>query len=148
MKDFFVELFEYSHTYNTAVIDMVLTHGTKTPDKCLKLLNHTISAHHIWNHRILGKPQLFGVWDMHETSTLKKLDKQNYVNTLQILNSVDLTDVINYTNSQGQAFSNTVKDILFHVINHGTYHRGQIASQFKQHGIEPLISDYIFYKRK
>lgn len=148
MKEFFVELFEYSHNYNTALIDMVLKHGAQTPEKCLKLLNHTLNAHHIWNHRITQKQPLFAVWDIHDTGTLKKIDKQNYVSTLQILNSVDLTDTINYTNSQGQAFSNTVKDILFHAVNHATYHRGQIASEFKHHGIEPLISDYIFYKRK
>ena len=38
--------------------------------------------------------------------------------------------------------------MLFHFVNHSTYHRGQIASNLKEHGIEPLVTDYIFYKRK
>lgn len=54
---------------------------------------------------------------------------------------------IGYKTSKGDAFQNTVKDILFHIINHSTYHRGQIAANCKEYGIEPLMSDYIFYKR-
>lgn len=28
-----------------------------------------------------------------------------------------------------------------------TYHRGQIATDFKNTGLQPLVTDYIFYKR-
>ena len=52
------------------------------------------------------------------------------------------------TNSKGETFSNKIKDILFHIINHSTYHRAQIATDLKQNGIEPINTDYIFYKRK
>jgi uncharacterized damage-inducible protein DinB len=45
------------------------------------------------------------------------------------------------------AFSNDIKSIIFHVINHSTYHRGQIASEFKQNGLDPMVTDYILYKR-
>ncbi|QLH28398.1 MAG: hypothetical protein HWD63_02710 [Candidatus Parvibacillus calidus] len=41
-----------------------------------------------------------------------------------------------------------MKDIIFHIINHSTYHRGQIAMEFRQSGLEPLNTDYIFYKGK
>lgn len=54
---------------------------------------------------------------------------------------------ISYKNSRGERFENSVRDILFHVINHSTYHRGQIATDCKLHGMTPLATDYIFYKR-
>jgi uncharacterized damage-inducible protein DinB len=44
-------------------------------------------------------------------------------------------------------FTNTIKDILFHIINHSTNHRGQIAVDFRNNGLEPLVLDYVFYKR-
>ena len=59
-----------------------------------------------------------------------------------------ITKKIIYKNSKGIEFSNTVQDVIFHVINHSTYHRAQIASDLKANGIEPINTDYIFYKRK
>lgn len=44
-------------------------------------------------------------------------------------------------------FTNTIGDILFHIVNHSTYHRGQIASDFRESDIEPLNTDYIMFKR-
>ncbi|MCF8317339.1 MAG: hypothetical protein K9I02_01220 [Haliscomenobacter sp.] len=55
--------------------------------------------------------------------------------------------IINYSNSKGQLFSNSIQDMLFHIINHSTYHRGQVATEFKRQGLEPLVTDYIFFKR-
>ncbi|MBL7865765.1 MAG: damage-inducible protein DinB, partial [Cyclobacteriaceae bacterium] len=60
---------------------------------------------------------------------------------------VQFEKVVQYTNTKGQSFSNTVRDILFHVANHTTHHRGQIISDFRQSGIQPLVTDFIFYIR-
>ncbi|MBK9636245.1 MAG: damage-inducible protein DinB [Bacteroidetes bacterium] len=119
----------------------------KTSEKSVKLFNHVLNAHQIWNNRIDPKQIPFGVWELHDTQDLKTIGKTNYEQTLQILDKFDFNETINYSNSKGQTFSNSIKDILFHVINHSTYHRGQVATEFKQYGLEPLVTDYIFYKR-
>lgn len=54
-----------------------------------------------------------------------------------------LTDVVKYSNTKGQEFSNSLYDILLHLFNHGTYHRGQIATDMRRNGLEPLNTDYI-----
>ena len=48
---------------------------------------------------------------------------------------------------KGNLFENKIDDILFHIINHSTYHRGQIMMLFRESGLEPIFSDYIFHKR-
>jgi uncharacterized damage-inducible protein DinB len=106
-----------------------------------------LNAHQIWNNRIDPQQPTFGVWELHETNDLKQIDKSNYEQTILMLDKIDLNDIVTYTNTRGQAFDNTIRDIYFHVINHSTYHRGQIATEFRKHGLEPLITDYIFYKR-
>ena len=78
---------------------------------------------------------------------LKHINFTNYQNSLRIVEEYDFDERIRYTTSRGETFESTVRDILFHAINHSTYHRGQIASDFKLHGMTPLITDYIFYKR-
>ncbi|WP_379084396.1 DinB family protein [Pedobacter sp. UC225_65] len=44
-------------------------------------------------------------------------------------------------------YTGIVKDILFHVFNHSTYHRAQIATLFKESGITPPVTDFIILKR-
>lgn len=147
MKQFFKELFEYGHHFNQKLFEVISDNPDKTPEKAERLFNHVLNAHQIWNYRIDPKQPPFGVWELHAISDLKNIDQTNYEQTLQILDKFDLTETINYANSKGQTFSNSIPDILFHVVNHSTYHRGQIATEFKHHGLEPLVTDYIFYKR-
>lgn len=35
--------------------------------------------------------------------------------------------------------------IMEHVVNHGTYHRGNITAMLRQQGVEGVPTDYIFY---
>ncbi len=59
----------------------------------------------------------------------------------------DLLKIISYKNLQGQNFQNTIHEIFIHIVNHGVYHRGQIASQMRQIGITPPPTDMIVYYR-
>lgn len=148
MKPFFKELFEYTFRTNESVIELLITTDEVVPNERLVLLvNHTINAHEIWNSRILGNSCSTGVWDIRPADSLKKQNELNYQETLRILNDISLYAEITYKNSKGSTYQNSVHDILFHIINHSTYHRGQIASYYKQEGGNPLVTDYIFYKR-
>jgi uncharacterized damage-inducible protein DinB len=148
MKAFFNELFEYCHIMNQKLIDAYIANQDKVSDKAELLLCHLLNAHQTWNNRICQKEHDFGVWQLHNSEDLKNIDRENYLKTLEILEQYEIDQKVTYTNLKGQTFSNSIRDILFHVINHSTYHRGQIASEFKQCGIDPIVSDFIFYSRK
>lgn len=147
MKQFFAGLFEYSHHYNQKIADVVISNPDNISEKALKLLSHILNAHQVWNNRIDATDKPFGVWDMHSTEDLKAIDKGNYEHSLLILDKYNLSETLHYSNTKGQAFENSIQDILFHVINHSTYHRAQIATELKQRHIEPPATDYIFFKR-
>ena len=147
MNEFFLELLEYSHHYNQRTAEEFQKAGADVPERSLKLFSHLISAHHIWNARIGQKQPEYQVWHQHAPSLFAQIDQDNYEATKKILQTKDLGETITYATSQAMPFSNTIRDILFHVINHSTYHRAQIASDLKQHGLQPLTTDYIFYKR-
>ncbi len=143
----FKDLYDYTHHCNMQIIDIVLQNGALVPDDALKLLHHTLNAQHIWNARILGAPAAYGVWERHPTENLEEIATKNLQTTMHILENIALDKEISYSNSAGMAFTNNVSDILFHVVNHSTYHRGQIISLIKRAGIPPISTDYIFYKR-
>jgi uncharacterized damage-inducible protein DinB len=76
------------------------------------------------------------------------IDRQNYIKSLQLVEVLDMEAWITYKNSSGAKLSDKTKDILFHIINHSTYHRAQIALLLREQGIDPINTDYIFYKRQ
>jgi uncharacterized damage-inducible protein DinB len=147
MKSFFAELIEYSFYYNQALATEFLNHGDVLQGNSVRLFSHMLNAHRIWNCRIQQVSPPFAVWQLHDIQDFKRIDEESYQQTLAILDSIDLEQTIDYTNTKGDTFTNTVRDILFHVVNHSTYHRGQLALEFKQLGVQPLSTDFIFYKR-
>jgi len=147
MEDFFREIFEYTFEFNKQVINLLLQSDTAVAEKALLLLNHTLNAHEVWNCRIEQQITTIGIWEVRPLETLNTINEQNYKKSLQILEQINLDKKIRYTNSKGDVYVNSVRDILFHIVNHSTYHRGQIATECKRIGIMPLLTDYIFYKR-
>jgi uncharacterized damage-inducible protein DinB len=148
MNSFFQELFDYSHHYNTLLIEEFVKNKEKIPEKSQVLFSHVLNAHHIWNSRINGLRNAYTVWQKQPPEHFISIENDNYETTIKILQQSSLEQTIHYTNSQGDRFSNSIRDVLFHVINHSTYHRAQIATDLKFHGMVPLTSDYIFYKRQ
>ena len=53
-----------------------------------------------------------------------------------------------YKTSKGDPFQQPVNEILLHLNNHGTYHRGQLVTLLRQVGVEKIPqTDYILYSR-
>lgn len=148
MKTLFRSLFEYHHSVNQQLWEAMNTHPDKTSEKARRLYNHILNGHQIWNNRIEKREAAFDVWDMHTLQACKDIDKANYVHTMDIIDRFDLHDVIEHPKIKGKPFRKKISEILFHIVNHATYHRGQIATEFRQGGLEPLMTDFIFHEKK
>jgi uncharacterized damage-inducible protein DinB len=146
MKEKLIDLFEYTNHFNKEMIKVISENKEEINEKVINLINHTLNAQQIWNARISGETT-FEVWQINPFETLEDINRQNFLKSIDIVQNFDLEKRIEYQNSRGTKFENTVFDILFHAINHSTYHRGQINSLLKQSGLEPVLTDYIFYKR-
>ncbi|MEP7143807.1 MAG: DinB family protein [Ferruginibacter sp.] len=146
MKDFFRDIFEYHHHFNRLLIDQVELYETVLPQRTYPMVCHILNASQVWNSRIssLTAP---GVHQMHSFNECRRMDDTIFKDVLVILGNYDLDETIHYENSSGNEFTNSISDILFHASNHATHHKGQIISDFRLSGIEPLVTDYIFYKR-
>ena len=54
-----------------------------------------------------------------------------------------------YRNSKKEQFKQPVFQVLLHLFNHGTYHRGQLITMLRQLGVDKLPStDFIEWTRK
>ena len=147
MKVFFNQLFDYNFYCNKKLIEEC-NKLDSVPEKSIELFSHILNAHHIWNSRIIGKVSEYGVWQIHEINHWGDIHYENQRSSFEIItNADDFEKRIDYENTEGRLFTNTLQDILFHVVNHSTHHRGQIAMNFRNNELEPLPLDHIFYKR-
>lgn len=64
---------------------------------------------------------------------------------LDALDPARLAQVISYVNLKGETFAYPLRRILQHVVNHSSYHRGQIATLLRQLGATPLSTDLLLY---
>ena len=118
------------------------------PEHSLRLFSHMLNAHHIWNHRILETPSEFDVWQLHDPTEWEDIHYDNQRTTFEIISGrEDFDKRVDYVNSEGRTHSNSMSDILFHITNHSTHHRGQIMAELRSLGHTPQPLDYIFYKR-
>lgn len=147
MDTFLNELFDYNFHCNKKLIEKCLALNT-VPQRTVILFSHILNAHHVWNARILGKASKFEIWQEHEIKDWADIHYENQRSSFEIVSNANNFDKrIDYENTEGRLFTNTLQDILFHIINHSTNHRGQIAVDFRSNGEDPIGFDYVYYRR-
>lgn len=113
----------------------------------LKTFQHIYYADRVWLSRMEGAPVAFA--DPEPGPALAELNER-WLGILKRFEewaaAQDPNRVIAYKNLKGDAFAKPVYQIVFHVVNHGTYHRGQIAAMLRQLGHVPPYTDLIYYE--
>ena len=72
-------------------------------------------------------------------------DLTDYIASLQ---PEDLSRVLHHKTMKGDQQSAPHWQMLQHVVNHQSYHRGQIATMLRQLGAKPISTDMIFFYRE
>src|SRR5215471_3810645 len=131
MKLFFSELLQYDRHFNHEIVSALLANQTKVSERCIRLTSHILNVHQIWNLKIQPGQLAYESWKVHPIQDLENINQENFERSTNILETFDLDQAVEYATSSGKIFKNSVRDILFQIINHSTYHRGQIATEFR-----------------
>lgn len=137
----------YDRRANSDWISKLIDLGSRCPEKAKRLMSHILNAQHIWLSRMADHETEVRPFDVHEPSEWEGLLDRNHRSFKAILSSESLEDTFGYETTSGQTYSNRQDDTLLHVLLHGQYHRGQIASLVKAETGESVPTDYIFYLR-
>ena len=70
-----------------------------------------------------------------------------YVTWAEALDPAAWDRVVAYHNTKGEPFQTPVWQIVLHVVNHASYHRGQITTLLRQLGHTPAGTDLVAYYR-
>ncbi len=107
-------------------------------------LAHIHLADRVWIERVTGEK-------MEQPEPLELAWPQVHKRWEEFLAGIkdsDLTRVIHYTDSRGNPYDSALWQIVLHVVNHATLHRGQVMAMFRQIGVAPPHTDLIFYFRE
>lgn len=77
----------------------------------------------------------------------KCLTEMNNVLVKAVQDNYDRLDTIEYTTDSGELRTYRFEDIIYHLVNHGSYHRGNIASMIRDSGFAGTSTDYIVFLR-
>lgn len=141
----FHQLFRYDEWANQEVLSSFRSAGTP-PSQSLKLLAHVLGTEYVWFSRIQAEKSPLAVWPELNLSQCEEHILQLGRVWSTYLDQLDQTACekqVVYQNSKGETWSNSVEDILTHVVMHSAYHRGQIASAMRAAGHTPAYTDFI-----
>jgi uncharacterized damage-inducible protein DinB len=115
-------------------------------------LAHVVGADWIWLRRWCGdSPTAPPPWELAthaEISARWREVAEGQIEFLAGLAEADVDRIVAYRALNGSPYENPLGDLIRHLVNHGTYHRGQVVTMLRQLGIEPPHTDLIVYYRE
>ncbi|MEH7085782.1 DinB family protein [Neobacillus drentensis] len=143
-------MFEHLHWSNQRILE-TLQNTESENEQINRLFSHILLAEQVWLTRLKGSDSSnLPIWaevSLKACAEMANRNNQYFKKFLSSLTDPALEQIVTYRNSKGIEFNNSVRDILTHVALHGQYHRGQINQLLRANGSEPVILDYIIFKR-
>jgi uncharacterized damage-inducible protein DinB len=119
----------------------------------LRTLNHVHLMDVVWKSHLLGVPHGVATRNPESAPPLSELrDAQRDIDAWYIDYTAAMTpaardDVVHFTFIGGGDGTLSREDILLHVVNHTTYHRGHITAMLNQMGVQPQATDLPVFLR-
>ncbi len=115
-------------------------------------LTHIVAAHKMWLSRWKGTPdkELLNSKTVPTLQELKHLWETVTLDTTYYLNGLteeSLLQTLSMTTTKGITYTHPYGQMMQHLINHSTFHRGQLATLLRQFDIRPPQTDLIAYYR-
>lgn len=119
----------------------------------LETLAHILKADWIWLSRWKGAsptgwPAEWPLEDLASVASHWRRVAAERKAWLATLTEADLDRDIDYRNTQGEPFRSRLGEMLRHVVNHASYHRGQVTNQIRAAGGQPVATDLIRWARE
>ena len=129
--------------------DRQLTHnlGGSFP-YILRTAEHLFAAEWVWLLRWQGdiQPAQPDWLPVYSFSGLMQIWRTLESDRARYLSEMDLKQEVQYIFSSGYADSSTLSQLLRHLINHSTYHRGQLAEMLRRLIVVPPATDMVLFK--
>lgn len=145
-------LFEFDAWAMARVFDALATLPAAPPTQAVSRIEHITWAAELWLTRVQGvasppESTLRGI-GLQALRLRSATSGAAWLAIARSSSDANLARLVRYRNTKGLEFNNTVGDIITHVVNHATYHRGQLATDLKGLRPEPVPTDFIVFARE
>lgn len=145
-----IRWFDYDAWANARLLAALEAAPADVPDARV-MLAHVLVAQRLWRGRLRGdSPVGVNVFPDTPLADLPAEAAAASASWREFLASpeADLERRYSYKTIAGDAYESTLADIVRHVTNHGTHHRGQAARAMRQAGVAPPALDFIVFSRE
>ncbi len=116
-------------------------------------LAHIYGAEWIWLERFQGRspaslPDGSEFADVASLRTKWGELEMRLMNFVKSAKQADLERVFEYKTLRFGVYRNPLWQSMQHVVNHGTYHRGQVTTMLRQLGAQPVLTDLMHFYRE
>lgn len=116
-------------------------------------LAHICGAEWIWLERFQGRSPsaLPDAGAFEDVASLREKWSEQEARLLAFVGKLtqeDLNRVMEYKTLKFGVYRNPLWQSMQHVVNHGTYHRGQVTTLLRQLGAEPILTDLMHFYRE
>ncbi len=116
-------------------------------------LAHIYGAEWIWLERFQGRSpaSLPDVTQFKDIASLRERWNEHEVRLLGFvrgLTQTDLDRVMEYKTLKFGVYSNPLWESMQHLVNHGSYHRGQVTTLLRQLGAQAIATDLMHFYRE
>ena len=116
-------------------------------------LGHIYGAEWIWLERFQGRspatlPDLTQFQDVPSLREKWIEGEGRLLDFVGKLTQADLDHVMEYKTLKFGVYRNPLWQSMQHVVNHGTYHRGQATTLLRQLGAQPILTDLMHFYRE
>ncbi len=150
MKDYLLKIFNYNHW----CIDMLVETMEKnkvSDEYIIKMMSHILNTQRMRYNTITADTNSnVDLWALHSIENLKNKNAaltELYIKLITRLKLSELNEKIETKTLDGDIFFMTITDILIHIANHGSHHRGQVSLRLRELGIAPPNYGYIYYAK-
>lgn len=116
-------------------------------------LAHTLFAEWVWLERFKGvsPSQVFDEGEFADVLALRDrwvAVEAHRAEWWKSLPEDAVSKKLRYKSLKGEAFEGRLWELVQHVVNHSSYHRGQVVTLLRQLGVKPPATDLVAYDRE
>jgi uncharacterized damage-inducible protein DinB len=152
------EMYAYNHWANSRVLAAAGGLSAEELERDLRTsfgsirgtFTHVLAVDWVWLERGHGRSpsSVPGVEDWRTVADFQvrwaEVDR-GWTDLLEGLTDESLGAEVAYTNFAGVPHRYPLGKVLYHVVNHGSYHRGQVTAMLRELGHQGVSTDFIYF---